>query len=61
MACDKCLVWARRLTNREIGEALKCSETAAKWHLKDVMQKLEATDRTEATRVAMERGSLHID
>ena len=52
---------SKGLTNREIGEALKCSETTAKWHLKNVRQKLEVTDRTEATRVAMERGILHVE
>ena len=51
----------RRWTNREIGEALKCSETTAKWHLYSVRQKLAVTDRMEATRVAMERGSLDIE
>jgi len=51
---------SKGLSNREIGSALGCSETTAKWHLKNVMQKLEVTDRTEATRVAVERGILHL-
>jgi DNA-binding NarL/FixJ family response regulator len=52
---------SKGLTNREIGTALGCSETTAKWHLKNVMQKLGVTDRTEATRVAVERGILHVE
>ena len=49
------------MTNRGIREALQCSETTSKWHLKNVLQKLEVTDCTEATRMAMERGILHIE
>jgi DNA-binding NarL/FixJ family response regulator len=52
---------SKGLTNREIAAALGCSETTAKWHLKNVMQKLDVTDRTEATRVAVERGILHVE
>jgi len=52
---------SKGLTNREIGQTIGCSETTAKWHLKNVMQKLEVTDRTEATRVAVERGILHVE
>ena len=51
---------SKGLTNREIGSVLGCSETTAKWHLKNIMQKLQVTDRTEATRVAVERGILHV-
>ena len=49
------------LSNREVGKTIGCSETTAKWHLKNIMQKLEVTDRTEATRVAVERGILHVE
>jgi DNA-binding NarL/FixJ family response regulator len=49
------------LSNREIGAVLGCSETTVKWHLKNIMHKLEVTDRTEATRVAVERGILHLE
>jgi two-component system NarL family response regulator len=52
---------SKGLTNREIGAALGCSETTAKWHLKNIMQKLAVTDRTEATRAAVERGILHVE
>lgn len=52
---------SKGLSNREIGAALGCSEATAKWHLKNIMQKLEVTDRTEATRVAVERGILHVE
>lgn len=52
---------SKGLTNREIAATLKCSETTAKWHLKNIMQKLDVTDRTEATRAAVERGILHLE
>jgi two-component system NarL family response regulator len=52
---------SKGLSNREIGKTIGCSETTAKWHLKNVMQKLEVTDRTEAARVAVERGILHVE
>ncbi len=52
---------SKGLSNREIAAALGCSETTAKWHLKNVMQKLDVTDRTEATRAAVERGILHVE
>ena len=52
---------SKGLSNRESAAALGCSETTAKWHLKNVMQKLDVTDRTEATRAAVERGILHVE
>jgi len=52
---------SKGLSNREIAATLGCSETTAKWHLKNVMHKLDVTDRTEATRAAVERGILHVE
>ena len=52
---------SKGLSNREIAAVLGCSETTAKWHLKNIMAKLDVTDRTEATRVAVERGILHVE
>lgn len=52
---------SKGLSNREIAAALGCSETTAKWHLKNIMSKLDGTDRTEATRAAVERGILHVE
>lgn len=52
---------SKGLSNREIAATLGCSETTAKWHLKNIMAKLDVTDRTEATRVAVERGILHVE
>ena len=51
---------SKGLTNIEVARALNCSTTTATWHLKNVMRKLEVTGRTEATRVAVERGIIHI-
>ena len=50
---------ARGLTNKEIGLALTVSETTAKWFVKNILQKLGASDRTEAVTTAFERGILH--
>jgi len=48
------------LSNREIGQVLGSKEATVKWHLLHIMEKLEVTDRAEATRAAIERGILHV-
>lgn len=52
---------AKGLTNREIGHALQVSEFTVKNQIKSICAKLEVSHRTEATRVAIERGLIHID
>jgi DNA-binding NarL/FixJ family response regulator len=52
---------SKGLTNQEIGAMLRCSAETTKWHLKNLMRKLGATSRVEATRVAMERGILNVE
>jgi len=49
------------LTNREIGELLGFSTNTAKAHLKHILSKLEVSDRTEATRAAVQRGILDLN
>jgi DNA-binding NarL/FixJ family response regulator len=52
---------AKGLTNREIGHALQVSEFTVKNQIKSICGKLEVSHRTEATRVAIERGLIPID
>src|SRR5262249_39432328 len=42
--------------NRDIGERLFISEETVKVHLKHIMRKLGASDRTEAVAIAVRRG-----
>jgi two-component system, NarL family, response regulator DevR len=49
---------ARGLSNREIGRALFISETTAKFHVANIMRKLEVSRRSEAVYVAGEMGAL---
>lgn len=47
------------LSNKEIGAVLGCSEHTAKFHVKNILAKLEVNDRTEAATAAFHRGILH--
>jgi DNA-binding NarL/FixJ family response regulator len=46
--------------NREIGEKLHISEETVKVHLKHIMEKLGASDRTEAVTIAVRRGIIQL-
>jgi DNA-binding NarL/FixJ family response regulator len=52
---------AKGLRNKEIARVLGRTEETIKVHLKHVMAKLEASDRTEAVTLALQRGVIHID
>lgn len=45
--------------NREIAEMLFISEETVKVHIKHIMEKLGASDRTEAVSIAVRRGIMH--
>ena len=47
------------LSNKEIGDVLGCTENTAKFHVKNILGKLEVNDRTEAATAAFHRGILH--
>lgn len=51
----------RGLSNKDISMALGISEHTAKTHVKAILQKLEAADRTEAVTNAFELGVLRLD
>ena len=52
---------ARGLSNKEIASAIGRTDETVKIHLKSVFAKLKVTTRTEAVRVALTRGLVHID
>jgi DNA-binding NarL/FixJ family response regulator len=45
--------------NRDIAERLFISEETVKVHVKHVMEKLGASDRTEAVAIGLRRGIIH--
>jgi DNA-binding NarL/FixJ family response regulator len=46
--------------NRHIAEQLFISEETVKVHMKHIMEKLGATDRTQALTIAMRRGFIRL-
>jgi DNA-binding NarL/FixJ family response regulator len=46
--------------NREIGEELGVTEATVKYHVSEILGRLDARDRTEAVMIALRRGLLHI-
>jgi DNA-binding NarL/FixJ family response regulator len=46
--------------NREIGERLFISEETVKVHIKHIMEKLGASDRTQAVAIAVRRGIIQL-
>jgi DNA-binding NarL/FixJ family response regulator len=46
--------------NREIGERLFISEETVKVHIKHIMEKLSASDRTQAVAIAVRRGIIQL-
>lgn len=46
--------------NRDIGELLSISEETVKVHMKHIMEKLGASDRTEAVAIAVRRGIIQL-
>jgi two-component system NarL family response regulator len=58
---DVLKLMVKGLSNREIGRLLGFSENTAKFHIKSILLKLDASDRTEAATAALQRGYLHLD
>jgi DNA-binding NarL/FixJ family response regulator len=51
---------ANGIGNREIGKLLFISEETVKAHIKHIMEKLDANDRTQAVTIAVRRGIMHL-
>ena len=48
-------------SNKEIGSALNISEATVKVHVTHILEKLKASGRTEAIRLAAQRGLVQMD
>jgi len=46
--------------NKQIADQLSISETTVNFHIKNIVEKLQANDRTHAVTIALRRGLLHI-
>lgn len=51
---------ARGKSNKEVGLELAIAEDTVKMHVKNLLGKLGATDRTEAVTTALRRGIIHL-
>jgi DNA-binding NarL/FixJ family response regulator len=51
---------ARGNRNRDIAKQLFISEETVKVHIKHIMEKLRASDRTQAVAIAVRRGIIHL-
>jgi two-component system, NarL family, response regulator len=51
---------AKGKSNKEIGGALGIAEVTVKLHVGHLLMKLKASDRTQATTIALQRGILHL-
>jgi DNA-binding NarL/FixJ family response regulator len=47
-------------SNKEIASVLGITEHTVKAHLKNILAKLPARDRTEAVTIALQRGIIHL-
>ncbi len=47
-------------SNKRIGDSLHIAENTVKMHLKNILVKLNAADRTQAVTIALRRGILHL-
>jgi DNA-binding NarL/FixJ family response regulator len=52
---------ARGLANKEIAEKLGTASGTIKMHIQNILEKLDAADRTHAVTIAIQRGILHLD
>ena len=48
------------MSNKELADVLKITEQTAKVHLKNILRKLDVSDRTEAATSALQRGIVHL-
>jgi DNA-binding NarL/FixJ family response regulator len=46
--------------NKQIADKLSISETTVNFHIKNIVDKLQANDRTHAVTIALRRGLLNV-
>ena len=51
---------AQGLSNKEVGKSLGITEETTKVHVRNIMEKLDVEDRTEAVTRALRRGIIHL-
>jgi len=51
---------AKGLTNKEIGRVMSISQFTVRNHVDHILEKLEASDRTEAVSIAMQQGIISV-
>ena len=51
---------AQGLSNKEVGKSLGITEETTKVHVRNIMDKLDVEDRTEAVTRALRRGIIHL-
>ena len=59
--CEVLTLAARGFSNKRIGESLHIAETTVKSHVKSILEKLGADDRTQAVAEALRRGLIRSD
>jgi len=52
---------ARGLANKEIADKLGTASGTIKMHIQNILEKLDASDRTHAVTIAIQRGILHLE
>ena len=52
---------ARGLANKEIADKLGTASGTVKMHIQNILEKLDASDRTHAVTIAIQRGILHLE
>ena len=55
---DVLVMMSKGLTNKEIAHALLISQFMVRNHINQILEKLEATDKTEAVSIAMQQGAI---
>ncbi len=58
---DVLRLMAQGRSNKQIGAQLHISEGTVKFHVNNILGKLQAEDRTQAVTVALQRGIIHLD
>jgi DNA-binding NarL/FixJ family response regulator len=54
-------ILTKGLTNKQIGSALGISDNTVRNHINKIIEKLEVSDRTEASTTAIQRGIVDVD